>query len=281
MNFFKEIYADLCSVCILNKFDIAASNFLELASEQRLKILHSLNSNPFRVSQLAKKLDTTPQEIHRHLERLTKCGFVKKHVDEYFHITAIGRIMLSQMPLIFFISQNSKYFSNHDLAILPLKFIRRLGVLENCTLVKGVTNVLDTWKNIYKNSKEYVCDITSEFPLGMDAILTKKIEHGMKYRHIISNNLNEHDGRVENLKKNGYYSLLQKGRIERKEIHTNGIILILNEKESGIIFPTSDGEVDLRRMFYAKDKLFQDWCLDYFEFNWKKAKKINRLNPRR
>lgn len=264
----------------MDKFEVVAANFLELASEQRLRILASLNIRPHRVSQLAKKLDVTSQEIHRNLERLSNSGFVKKGADEHFHITTVGKLMLSQMPLMFFISKNETYFANHDIGVLPQKFSRRLGVLENCDHIKGVTKVLDTWKKIYKNSKEYVCDIINEFPTGLDSVLINSVKKGAQYRHIISTDLHEHSDRHSNLKKLGYYDLIKKGKISRKEIKPQGIVLILNEKECGIIFPTLDGEPDLRHMFYGNSIVFQDWCLDYFEHHWKKAKKISRISPR-
>lgn len=263
----------------MDKFQTVSSNFLELASEQRLRILSSLDSKPHRVSGLAKKLDVTAQEIHRNLDRLSNSGFVRKGTDEHFHITTMGRLMLSQMPLMFFVSKNKKYFSSHDIGVLPTKFSRRLGVLENCECIKGVTNVLNRWRKIYVNSKEYVCDLLNEFPPGMDEILLKRVKNGAKYRHIVNNNPDEHDGRVENLKKLGYYDLIQQKKIERRKLETTGVVLILNEKEGGIIFPSNEGEPDLRYMFYSNDRMFQDWCKDYFEFYWKKAKIISRIHP--
>ena len=188
--------------------------------------------------------------------------------------------MLSQMPLMFFISKNQKYFSNHDVGILPIKFSRRLGVLENCEHIRGVTRVLECWKRIYANSKEYVCDIVNEFPPGMDEILVKRIKNGAKYRHIVNDRFEEHNDRIENLKKLGYYEFISKKRIERKEIKTISAVMILNETEAGIIFPTNDGEPDLRHMFYGNSTLFHEWCLDFFEFHWKKAKNISRAHPR-
>lgn len=260
----------------MDKFEIVSSNFLELASEQRLKILSNLNTKPYRVSQIAKKLNVTSQEIHRNLERLSNSGFVKKGTDEHFYITAVGQLMLSQMPLMFFVSTNQKYFLSHDIGILPTKFSRRLGVLENCEHIKGVTLVLDTWKKIYKNSNEYVCDIVNESPPGMDATLVKRIKNDVSYRHIFRKDLKEREDRKNDLKKLGYYELIQKNKIERKEIKDISAILILNEKEAGIIFPTFDGEPDLRHMFYGMTSAFHEWCVDYFEHYWKKARKISR-----
>lgn len=262
----------------MDKFEIVSSNFLELASEQRLRILSALNSKPYRVSKLAKKLDVTSQEIHRNLERLSNTGFVIKKSDEHYHITTIGQLMLSQMPIMFFVSKNQKYFSTHDIGILPAKFSRRLGVLENCEHVKGVTNVLDKWKQIYQNSTEFIHDMTNESPAGMDEILVKRINKGVQYLHIVTSDLEEPENRVSHLKKLGYYDLINNKKIERKEMMTTKTILILNEKEAGIIFPTLDGEPDLRHMFYGNSSMFLDWTVDYFEHYWKNAKNLSRVS---
>ena len=265
---------------VVDKYEVVSANFLELASEQRLKILSNLSTKSMRVSVLAKKIDVTSQEIHRNLERLSNSGFVKKGVDEHFHITTIGQLMLSQMPIMFFVTKNQKYFASHDVGVLPAKFSRRLGVLENCEHIKGVTNVLDKWKSIYNNSKEYIWDITNEAPSGMDETLLKRIKNDVKYRHIVSKDLDEHEERPSNLQKLGYYDLINQGKIERKELTKTKTILILNEKEAGIIFPTSDGDPDLRHMFYGDSVMFLDWCVDYFDYYWKKSKKLNRVYKR-
>jgi predicted transcriptional regulator len=262
----------------MDKFKIVSSNFLELASEQRLKILSALNSKPYRVSILAKKLDVTSQEIYRNLVRLSNSRFVIKRSDEHYHITIIGKLMLSQMPIMFFVTKNQKYFSTHDIGILPAKFSRRLGVLEDCEHIKGVTNVLDKWQKIYQNSTEFIYDIINEFPSGMDEILINRINKGVKYRHIITSDLEEAENRMPDLKKLGYYDLINDDKIERKEITLTKTILILNEKEVGIIFPTLDGQPDLRHMFYGNNTMFLEWAVDYFEYYWKKAKNISRVS---
>jgi len=49
------------------------------------------------------------------------------------------------------------------------------------------------------------------------------------------------------------------------------IVVLLNEKESCLIFPNQSGEPDMREMFYSIDPEFHEWCLDYFEYCWKNS----------
>lgn len=194
----------------MDKLESSASIFLELASEQRLGILHCLFSNPLRVNEISKRLDSTPQEVHRNIERLSAFGLISRNNNNHYQVTGIGRIMLEQVPLASFIHDNKKFLLKHNLDILPLKFSRRLGVLEKCSLIVGVTNVLDIWKRIYKNSKKYVCDVMIESPFGMDELIIQQIKKGVKYRHIINSEIIEHEGRPKNLKKMGIMILLKR-----------------------------------------------------------------------
>lgn len=56
-----------------------AKYFLEVSSEQRLKIIQLINEKEFKLSESAKKLDATTPEVHRNLERLEKSGFIIKN----------------------------------------------------------------------------------------------------------------------------------------------------------------------------------------------------------
>ena len=254
-------------------FESIAEYFLELASEQRLRILNELSVRPSRINKLAKKLQVTPQEIHRNLERLAVAGMVKKGLEDHYVITTPGNVMLSQMSLVSFLTKNKKFFDVHNLDDLPLKFTKRLGVLEGCQHIKGVTAVLDKWRKIYVNSKEYVCDILSESPPEMMSPLLKRINKGVMYQHIISKEFVEPEGRDESLEKMGYYTFIEKKQIQRREHDFVSVILLINEKEAGVVFSTSNNEPDLRNMFYGTGSGFHEWCLDYFEHMWKESKK--------
>ena len=257
----------------------AALCFLELASEQRLRILSNLNKKPHRVSSLAKLLKVTSQEIHRNLDRLSSAYFVRKGADEHYHITTNGKIILSQLPLITFLSKNQKFFETHELGNMHMKFVRRLGVLENCKHIKGVTVVLDKWKSIYKNAKIFVFDAITESPAGLVDPLMKRIKENTTYRHIITKDLIEPEGRTKTLEKLGYFTLIEQGKIERRISSDLDTIVIMNEKEASVIFAANNGEPDLRNMFYGDDPLFLDWCKDYLEFIWEKSKKTARIKP--
>jgi hypothetical protein len=75
-------------------------------------------------------------------------------------------------------------------------------------------------------------------------------------------------GRKNLLQKLNFIKLIEKGLVERKMKKTVLTLLVLNEKEATVSFPTMGGEPDITEMFYSTDPMFHEWCLDYFRYNW-------------
>ena len=86
-----------------------AKYFLEVSSEQRLKIIQLINEKKFRLTELAKVLDATTPEVHRNLDRLEKSGFIIKDAEGNFVLTALGHMLLALIPNFAFIIENKKY----------------------------------------------------------------------------------------------------------------------------------------------------------------------------
>lgn len=249
-------------------YEKASSEFLELASEIRLKILFSLRQKKSRVSTLAKKFRVTAQEVHRNFDRMSSSGLIAKDKDGAYKITTFGRAICSQIPSIAFLSENKDYFDTHTFGDIPPKFIRRIGDLDDCEYVSGVSMVFERWKRIYTNSNEYIFNILTETPLDLMELILNRVKKGIRYRHIISENATIPKGRRKLLQKMGFDKMLESGMIERRMLQNVSVSIIMNEKEAAIMFPTEEGEPDLRGMFYSIDPYFHDWTLDYFKHSW-------------
>lgn len=249
-------------------YEDTAPEFLELASEQRISIIFHLLEEKSRVSPMAKKLNVTPQEVSRNFDRLSNAGLVKKERDGYYHLTTFGKAVCSQIPSLSFLSENRKYFEDHNFGNIPTKFIQRIGALEKTTHVEGVVKVLEKWKNIYNNANEYVFDVISEVPLDITEQLIKRVKKGIRYQNIISETATIPKGRKKLFEKLGYYELLETDQIRRRMKKKVTVSVIINEKDAAVMFPTKNGEPDLREMFFGQDPLFHEWCLDYFKYSW-------------
>lgn len=253
-------------------YESTANGFLELASEQRLAILLKIQSGPVKVSAIAKELEATVPEVYRNFERLVKSDLIAKNSDGSYGITAIGKILCSQVSLIGFLAENKKYFKTHDLDRLPEKYIQRIGALEKGINVKGFVKVQEKWKEIYNDAEQYIYNILFEVPYTSDImeILVKKINLGVRVRSIFSESAIIPKERKQVFDKLGLKNLIQQGKIERRMKENVSTIIILNEKEAGVMF-SSGGEVDMSQAFFSKDKAFHEWCLDYFMSSWDTA----------
>ncbi|MBI3623895.1 transcriptional regulator [Candidatus Pacearchaeota archaeon] len=251
-------------------YEKIADDFLELASQQRLGILLRLLDKKSKVSIIAKDLDATVPEVYRNFDRLVKANLIVKDADGDYSITTYGKMICGQIPSLTFLSQNKTYFRNHDFGDLPQKFLQRIGALENGQHIKGFVKVLEQWKNIYKNSNEYICDILFEVSYDSDLLepLVKNVNKGVKVKSIFSESAIIPKERKQALEKLGFKKLIEQGLIERKMRNNVQVAVILNEKEACVTFPKFGGELDMSEMFYSDDSAFHEWCLDYFKYCW-------------
>lgn len=247
-----------------------AEDLLEIASEQRLRILFLLLEKKLTISNMAKELDTTAPEIHRNITRMLKNKLVKKDNDSNFSLTVFGKVVCDLLPSFSFISNSRMFFESHDLGDLDIKFIQRLGSLQDHKKIKGFVKVLEKWTEIHDNSEKFIFNILSEVPYSKEIIeiVERKLKSGIKINSIFSESTVIPEEREEVYKKKNFRKFIIDGILERKMAKKISIVTLLNEKEACVIFPSKSGESDLSEMFYSKDPQFHDWCLDYFNHIW-------------
>jgi predicted transcriptional regulator len=261
-----------------SSFISTSTIFFELASEQRLSILFRLNKRSSKLAQLAKDLDVTMQEVHRNLNRLQEAGLIRKDANGQFSLTTFGTTILQQIPTMNFLSRNKEYFSDHYLGDIPMKFVHRIGALDNSEYIEGLVAVLERWKQIYNSAREYIYGMLPQIPLELiETLLAILKQRGIKFNYILSQQTVVPKKRTDLLKDAGFQDLLKKGLVERRMVDKMPVAVILNEKEATVMFPTlkrGQPVADLNSIFYSgKDNLlFHEWCLDYFRYSWYGAK---------
>ena len=252
----------------LGTFANTEKTFFELASEQRLAIIFRLNDKSAKISLLAKYLDITMQEAHRNVSRLQDAGLIEKDPEGIFSLTTFGNTITKQIPTFNYLSKHKEYFSEHILGELPIKFIMRLGALDKCEFVKGVVAILERWKDIYREAEEYIYEIVPQVPIDLIEPAVSRVKQGVKYSYVLPKDVIIPKGRKDLLKKLGHNELLNKGAIERRMVESVKVAVILNEKQAAVLFPTQKGETDMNMIFYSIDRVFHEWCLDYFRYRW-------------
>lgn len=258
---------------VIFSVDDVADQFLEIASEQRLNIIQRLHEKKFTISSMAKELEATAPEVHRNFGRLTKAGITIKDTDANYHLTLFGKTIFSQIPSIMFLASNKKYFAEHNFGNMPIKFIHRIGEIDNSKMVKSYVKVFETWNNIYKNAEKYIYNILIEVSYSSDLaeMLIQKLENNVKIYSIFSNMAIVSKERQKVLKEKNFQKFITNDTLKRKMNKSITIVVVLNEKEATINFPTNNGDVDLSKMFYSTDPSFHEWCLDYFDYLWKNS----------
>jgi predicted transcriptional regulator len=257
-----------------SSFISTSTIFFELASEQRLSILFSLSKQSSKLAKLAKDLDVTMQEVHRNLNRLQDSGLIRKDANGQFSLTTFGTTILQQIPTMNFLSRNKEYFTDHYLGDIPMKFVHRIGALDNSEYIEGLVAVLERWKQIYNSAQEYIYGMLPQIPLELIETLLAILKQGrIKFNYILSQQTVVPKKRTDLLKDAGFQDLLKKGLVERRMVDKMPVAVILNEKEATVMFPTlkrGQPVADLNSVFYSgKDNvLFHEWCLDYFRYSW-------------
>jgi predicted transcriptional regulator len=255
--------------------------FVELASEQRLSILFRLTEEDTKLSQLAKDLGVTMQEVHRNVNRLMEVGLIKKNSGGMFSLTTFGNTIIKQIPAYDFLSRNKEYFSDHNLGEIPMKFVHRIGALNNSEYLSGMVAVIERWKQLYNDSSEYIYGMVPQIPLELiESVIPKVKNDGVIFNYILPQKAIVPKKRTQLLTQSGFYDLLkmEKKVVDRRMVDRVHVAVVLNENQATVMFPTVKDKIvaDMNSMFYSRDdSLFHEWCLDYFRYCWYNSKSFD------
>lgn len=222
---------------------------------------------------LSKQLAVTMQEVHRNLNRLMEAGLIEKKSTGVFCLTTFGNTIIRQIPSIDFLSKNKVYFSKHTLGDMPMKFIQRIGALNSGELIEGWVAVVERLKQMYRQSREYIYGMLPQVTHDLiETVIPMIREHGIKFKYILPENAQVPKAGMKLLRDISYDDLLKKGLIERKMNKKITVAVVLNERESIVMFPSTGGETDMNEMFfgnyYPDANIFHEWSHDYFFYNW-------------
>ena len=234
-----------------------ADLLFELSSEERMAILGKLVEKPMKLSHVATKLKITVAEASRHLQRLADINLIKKDTEGLYELTPYGGFVLSLLPGLDFISQNTQYFSEHTVMVIPPKFRSRIGALSSGKYIPDTLTTLRNYWDIINNAEEFTYSIkTNPMPVLQD-------EHTEIHQ-------------VENwsILQGGYEDvegwLLVEG-VRRRYLEKVEVFLLVTEKEALFGLPFLNGKMDYSA-FVSEDPDFREWCKDLFQYYWDKAK---------
>jgi len=242
----------------------------ELSHPVRFEILHTLAEKPQRLTKIGEQVDANNPEVSRHLDRLKKSNLVDKDKDGYYHTTTFGKLTMSILPFLSFITKHPEFFLEHDLSYLPPEFLCRLGELESCEIVEGFTinfYRLDEMsrkaqKRIYTISKESVTEMSEE---NMEDF-KKTLADDFFLRFMFPTSQLED----ENLMK------FLDGSPDQDRYHRvvpeAPLFCTICDDEAMIAFLGNNGKTDFSTSFYSKDPVVIKWCEDLLNHLWNNGK---------
>ncbi len=237
--------------------------FTELSSENRLGILQTLNENPMTFTNLIKEVDINSTEASRQLSRLIEARLIEKKGDGRYYNTLFGKLVLSRISDLNFISERSDYFLEHDTAPIPFDLLRQIDALSTGEIVTGVYNILNTREKL--GAKGYMWYMSNDFPRHHLPNIENKLEEGLEIRTILPKDL------LPTMK----ISEKNRKKIEIKVLDEIKISVIVSDKFSTLELPGQDGKIDQNTAIFGYDDQFREWCKKLFLYYWEK----NHLYP--
>lgn len=224
-----------------------------------------------KLTHLAKKLETSSQEVYRHLSRLTDAMLVQKGSDGDYKLTAYGEQTLRWVPGYKFLSDNRDYFTTHDLSALPDQFSLSLGKLEQMTFSGDVMLTIYNIERMIKEAEEYVWIMIDQMIFSLYEPIRDALKRGVKVKVMRPSGwtLNEEvkhqlsDDLIEYL-----YKSNKSGKLEQREPKNIDVFLALSEKTvASLGFVNLDGKHDYLA-FKTDDSGAQTWCEKVFNYYW-------------
>ena len=241
-------------------------HLFNLASNDRLTLLTSINQKRQRLTDLAQTIKASTQECSRHLSRLSKSGYVKKDSDGSFETTTLGKAVLRVLPSIQFLLTHKNYFISHDLTSIPESFTERIGELSEGKLVGHFNTVLDHIKKVILEGREYVWLIADQPVVPTSTMGSAFTSRNIPVRLIIKQGTD-----LSTL--SAAKSILPE-RFAVANLNDVDVAMAINEKLAGVCFPGQDGKLDFGVGFVGSDSGFRAWCSDLFDYYWKTAQPV-------
>jgi predicted transcriptional regulator len=241
--------------------------FFELASESRLSILRKLEGENLKLNEIARRLDLTPTETFRQLQRLTDVLLVAKLPEGSYGITQVGKLVVRLVRPFELVFEEREYFLTHDFWRLPSRFIETLGALSGAILQTETIEAINRGSQMVKEAKEYFWGMGESHGLTDSAtILTEQVCRGVKFRFISPKS-------AASSSQSPPIAVSQS--FEVKNLNDIPAIVLLNENMAALSLRSVNGKLDYTG-FFGNDPVFHRWVKDLFRHYWQLNKQLSQ-----
>lgn len=222
--------------------------------------MNTLNLNEFKMNEIARKINITPTEASRQIQRLIDESIIQKQPDGTYILTNYGKLILHFFPSLDFIFRYKSYFLEHDVWQLPSQFISRLGELTYATLFTEMADTVNKIEEMMQSSEDHVWTMTDQIMAVHENTMKEKLSKGIKLKSIVHERLIG-SSQVQVFGKNA----------ERRVIASVPGLLSITEKEGFFALISKDKKLSSSG-FFGSDPQFMKWVTDVFLYYWGNTK---------
>ncbi len=230
-----------------------------------------LETQPRILSNIARLLNSTVQEISRHMNRLSEIGVVVREPTGSWRLTNYGETLLRLLPGFQFVTRNLVYFNDHSVSKIPSQFFCRLGSFHGSSSISSTIDFFREIGRIIDESNDRVWMITDKFPVILLRTIMNALERGVNFRFVESFDLYsqfEDTYSREQLEDLNFVKLSP--NVEFRAIKNVDITMVVSDTSCAVAFPLMSGEFD-HKGFLGKGLDSQKWSEDIFTYYWENS----------
>ena len=242
--------------------EAAAELFFILAGMDRRRILSELKKENLKLNETARRLNMTPTEAVRQLQRMTEAGLLEKMPDGKYRLTSYAKLVLDASSPLDFIAKFREYFLAHDASLLPEEYRARLRELSEVKLMTTTTETFNNTTEMIKDARQRI-DATVEVGFEVHLqMMRQRLQEGVKVRWLLQ----------ESFVTKASPMLRSEKQIPemRTTPRLSGHVYV-TDKAAAITLRRNDGTMSLSS-FYGEDPVFLKWANDLFKYEWEQAK---------
>ena len=237
----------------------------ELSSAERIDILLELQQKRLKLSFISRLLDLTVTEASRHLQRLCQARLIEKDAAGLYGLTTYGKLVLSQLSGLGFVTKHQDYFLEYDVSRLPNEFIGRIGELAGGAFGANIFGNLELAENGFQEANEFIWILSDQIFKNHIPIVSGKVKPTFDLRLIFPEAVMPPDSKAL------IPSTLP--GVHKRVLPKVDVIVIVTDRAAGFCLPQRNGKIDYRN-FNGQDPKFHNWCKDLFLYYWKNAKPV-------
>lgn len=228
-----------------------------------MAILQGLRAGRARPSRVAKDQDMSDAEAARQLQRLAEANLIRRDADGLYGITPFGRLVLSQLAGLGFISKHSAYFAEYDTSVIPDELVGRFGELSEGKVGDNPMENFEEVGEAIREAKRLTWVLIDQRVEREISVLGGKARADFDLRLLAPESAMLPDGRA---------TIPSKAPgVQKRVLEPVNVTVIVTEKRAGFGLPDFNGRLH-HASISGDDPRLIGWCRDLFLHYWEKGK---------